>query len=341
MKTNKTNLKSRIFAVMVSVMLLATCFMSTTAFANTDDAAKATFHKVLAVEDGVKVPPATFSFKITQGAADPAQAIDAGIHAEVVTVSDAIFAPTDTVVDGAVTKDFTVDFTQVDWTAPGVYHYVLTETQGNQDGITYDSTAYDLYVTVVYDTDGTNLKVDSYKMIDPNGAGDDKADGNINNTYETANLTLKKEVTGNQGDKNKEFEFTVNITDAVAGTVYAVDLSNATGAGDAELTVGDDGTVTATYNLSNEEFVVIKGLTENTNYTITEIDYSNEGYTTTVPENANGTIVADDVSVTFINNKQGNVPTGILLETAPYMILGAVVLAGIVVLFVTRRRRSH
>lgn len=355
MKTNKTNLKSRIFAVMVSVMLLATCFMSTTAFADTDDtndaAPTATFHKVLTVENGVKVPPATFSFKITQGVADPTKAIDAGIQAANVTVSDAIFNTTDTVADGKVTKPFTVDFSEVNWTAPGVYHYVLTETQGNQDGIKYDTKNYDLYVTVVYDKDGTNLKVDSYKMIDPNGDDADKDDGNINNSYETANLTLKKEVKGNQGDKNKEFTFTVNITDAVPGTVYAVDLTNANSAGPAEITVNTDGKATATYNLSNNEFVVIKGLTEKTNYTITETDYSGEGYKTTYKVGAGeatggNAYTADDMgtvdtSVTFTNTKNGTVPTGILLETAPYMILGAVVLAGIVVLFVTRRRRSH
>ena len=48
-----------------------------------------------------------------------------------------------------------------------------------------------------------------------------------------------------------------------------------------------------------------------------------------------------DNVVTFTNDKQGTVPTGILLETAPYLILGAVVVAGLVVLFATRRRRSR
>ena len=98
MKTNKTNLKSRIFAVMVSVMLLATCFMSTTAFANTDDDAIATFHKVLTVEDGVKVPPATFNFTITNGDANytDGNTIDAGFKANDVVVNPVSFGPTDT-----------------------------------------------------------------------------------------------------------------------------------------------------------------------------------------------------------------------------------------------------
>lgn len=345
MKTNKTNLKSRIFAVMVSVMLLATCFMSTTAFAQGEsEEGKTTFKftKVLNVEEGVKVPPTTFNFTITNGAASyvDGNTIDEGFNADDVVVNSVAFAPADTVVDGKVTKNVEVDFTDVNWTAPGVYHYVLTETDGKQDGIKYDTKQYNLYVTVVYGN-GDNLVISNYTMIDPSDKTESKKDGKIINTYETSNLTLKKEVTGNQGDKNKEFTFTVNITNAVAGTVYAVDLTNANSAGPAEITVTTDGTATATYNLSHDEFVVIKGLTENTSYTIAEEDYSNVGYTTTDSGNTNGTIANTDVSVTFTNNKQGTVPTGILLETAPYMILGAVVLAGIVVLFVTRRRRSH
>lgn len=44
-------------------------------------------------------------------------------------------------------------------------------------------------------------------------------------------------------------------------------------------------------------------------------------------------------TVTFTNDKDGDIPTGILMETAPFILLGAVMIAGIVVLFLTRRRR--
>ncbi len=342
MKTNKTNLKSRIFAVMVSVMLLATCFMSTTAFANTDDDAIATFHKVLTVEDGVKVPPATFNFTITNGDANytDGNTIDAGFKANDVVVNPVSFGPTDTVVDGEVKKELKVDFTKVNWEAPGVYHYVLTETQGNQNGITYDSTAYDLYVTVVYAEDGNNLKVESYKMIDPNGSKDDKEDGNINNSYETANLTLKKEVTGNQGDKKKEFNFTITFDGGTKDTVLNIIGSE----NDNRITIDESGKATANVHLSNGESVTVYGLTKGMTYDIQETEANQNGYATTVTEGEKSGTITDtdtDVSVTFTNAKEGTVPTGILLETAPYMILGAVVLAGIVVLFVTRRRRSH
>lgn len=53
------------------------------------------------------------------------------------------------------------------------------------------------------------------------------------------------------------------------------------------------------------------------------------------------TAITGDNVVTFTNTKNGTVPTGILLETAPYLILGAVVVVGLVVLFATRRRRTR
>ena len=111
------------------------------------------------------------------------------------------------------------------------------------------------------------------------------------------------------------------------------------------------GTVTKTYYLKDDQSIVIQGLTANTSYTITETNYSTDGYTTSYVLDGGDstdsnttdaqTMRAASHTITFTNTKNGIVPTGILLETAPYVILGAVVLAGFVVLFATRRRRSR
>ena len=65
-------------------------------------------------------------------------------------------------------------------------------------------------------------------------------------------------------------------------------------------------------------------------------DNAADGKTTTKKD-----MPTQDHTVTFTNTKNGTVPTGILLETAPYLILGAVVVVGLVVLFATRRRRTR
>lgn len=132
---------------------------------------------------------------------------------------------------------------------------------------------------------------------------------------------------------------------------------NYTGNTQSSLTVDENGKVVdAIFYLKNDQSIVIQGLTKDTKYTITETSYSTDGYTTsnTVKVGDNEVVTSDtpnttgektmregDNVVTFTNDKQGTVPTGILLETAPYLILGAVVVAGLVVLFATRRRRSR
>ena len=301
-------------------------------------------------------------------------------------------------------KKLTVDFTGVTFPAPGIYRYIITEKNGGSSGITYDtSRTLDVYVQYKKNTvtgEGQPEYTDELEVAyyvlqagevgNPDTATDaengTKSDG-FTNTYTTQNLTLKKEVEGNQGDRDKFFKFTVEISNAVPGTVYDVviptndtpqqdDLEqgdNLSSVNSNRLTVGaaespsTTGSVTGTYYLKSGQSIVIQGLTKDTKYTIEEKSYSTDGYSTaysvevggkevvqsttsnstgdrkmsidaTEPD---GTATIGDNTVTFTNSKSGTVPTGILLETAPYLILGAVVVAGLVVLFATRRRRSR
>ena len=56
---------------------------------------------------------------------------------------------------------------------------------------------------------------------------DTTKDKGFTNEYATQDLTFSKTVTGNQGSREKYFQFTVKISNAVAGTKYDVDLTNA------------------------------------------------------------------------------------------------------------------
>ena len=244
------------------------------------------------------------------------------------------------------------------------------------------------------DTGGA-LKVTSYVLYpdtktDASVVAEEAKDDGFTNTYTTYDLTLTKTVTGNQGDRDKFFKFTVVISNAVPGTVYDVitptDGPTETDLEEGDVLSGDDqnvnlneltvgaavdpsttGSVTATYYLKHNQSIVIQGLTADTHYTIEESNYSTDGYSTaysvevggeevvqSTTSNSTGdrkmsidatepeeTATTDDNTVTFTNTKNGSVPTGILLETAPYLILGAVVVAGLVVLFATRRRRTR
>ena len=358
-----------------------------------------TFKKYLVMDENANVPDADFTFEITPGAAVEAsggsRVIYAGDDSSRVTGFPVLkvdgaepsatvttpFNPGDPTYadrqgEDEVTlsanqkyakKKVTVDFSDVDFNAPGIYRYVITETSSPQDGITPDSVTtrtLDVFVEYADAVAGGQLIVSNYilyqgtKTDAGDGTAETKDDG-FTNTYTTKDLTLEKQVTGNQGDRDKYFAFTVSITDAVAGTVYNVDLTNADAAPtvDGEAKTNADtltaagGTVTAIYYLKDDQSIVIRGLTKDTQYTITETSYTADGYTTShkidegaiVSNSSTGeqTMGREAHKVIFTNVKQGAVPTGILLETAPYIILGLVVFAGLLALFATRRRRTN
>lgn len=408
----KNTLKTRLWALAATLLLLISLLampVSATNSAPTENLTT-TFDKYLVMDANANVPNVTFNFSIAAGdavnASDDNQKIYAGIGNPVigvesegtVTAGGAVFTPDDTTTSGTptnsddttqkyATKEMTVDFSGISFTAPGIYRYIITETASTASGITNDAVStrtLDVYVQYkntaesgqdpVYSN--TELEVSHYVLHegleDPAAQGEEKSDG-FTNTYTTYDLTLAKTVTGNQGDRDKFFKFTVTISNAVPGTVYDVTIpttdaptQNDLEQGDSidnvnldKLTVGSaqapetTGSVTATYYIKHNQSIVIQGLTSDTAYTITETDYSTDGYTTTfaidsgsaVTSNAtpseNNTMNSSDHTVTFTNTKNGTVPTGILLETAPYLILGAVVVAGLVVLFATRRRRTR
>ena len=130
---------------------------------------------------------------------------------------------------------------------------------------------------------------------------------------QTGNLTISKEIVLTEGqgteiDTDKEFTFTVTLTGTndqpLTGT-YQYQI----GDGKAQdLDFNDDGQ--ATLNLKHNESATITGLPEGANYTVTEADYTADGYTTTVPDNASAKIMADGVTVDFTNTYK---PSGVII----------------------------
>lgn len=393
----KTTLKTRLWALAATLLLLISLLALPVSAANTapTDNLTKTFNKYLVMDANANVPNVTFTFTIAAGqpvvASGDNQKIYAGIGNPVigvesggtVTAGGAVFTPDDTTTPGTptnhddktqkyATKTMTVDFSEIEFTAPGIYRYIITETASTASEITNDAVStrtLDVYVQYKNtapdgeqpDYSESLLEVSGYVLYKgtENISDANKSDG-FTNTYTTYDLTLKKEVEGNQGDRDKYFMFTVNISNAVPGTVYSVVLpseDNYTGNTQRSLTVDEYGKVVdAIFYLKNDQSIVIQGLTEDTKYTIKEESYSGDGYSTSntvkvddQPASTSSealttgerTMGERDNVVTFTNTKSGTVPTGILLETAPYLILGAVVVAGLVVLFATRRRRTR
>lgn len=377
MSRMKKKVLRRVFAAFAAAAAaFAMCAsVATPAFAaNTSvSGSTTTFNKYLVMDADANVPNVTFEFDIMAGTAQVASggspAIYAGVTPDLITVSDASFTTSDSTTPGTpsntedstqkyATKSVTVNLQGITFNKPGIYRYVITETATSQDGITNDTNTtrtLDVYVTNKDDT-SNELEVKDYALHLSDDSSK-KADG-FTNTYATHKLTLEKQVKGNQGDRNKYFMFTVSITNAVKGTVYNVDLSNADSnpnvngnVNQLDRLVATDGTVTATYYLKDDQSITIKGLTGGTHYAITEESYSSDGYTTANTVDGTASLQGDTTGektmgdssheVVFTNHKEGIVPTGILIETGPYILMGAVVVIGLVALLATSRRRSR
>lgn len=150
---------------------------------------------------------------------------------------------------------------------------------------------------------------------------------NITNAYTPSNrtITLKKVVGGNMGDTNKEFQFNVS--------------KNATMSGNGKLKDNGETTITAKVGET---------------VTITEDNYTADGYTTTAGGVTGGTYNEDahsytftvtkdmnkNTTITFTNTKTIQPPNGITTTIAPYAIM-VVLAAGAGVYFVYSRRRRN
>lgn len=289
--------------------------------------------KEVTTDGNTHAPNTTFRFTITEGDASTFEGavVSAGVKDGLTldTANNFSFAPGDKVL-ASYTKTGKIKVDATKFTEPGVYHYLVTETQDTYDGITYDVTPRHVYVYVVNGTDG--YKVEAVKVVkDGDTAKEDNlkivnsyGDGSTPND-DIHDFIIKKTVTGNQGHKNKPFSFTVTIdgddADKEGAEKYMAVKTPKTG--EAETIHITDG-LTQTFTLMDGETLHIYGLSEKDKYTVTETDYSADGYTTTVKaDNAEGFLTADGITVEFINHKDVGPATGVAMTFAPYVLLVA------------------
>lgn len=289
----------------------------------------------------------------------------------------------DNAVQKYAEKSVTLDFSAVKFTEPGVYRYIVTESGENQ-GVTNDA---DLTRVIdVYVVDATDAveppeegefedpfarsgRAGEYKLsilgyvlhasesdvvsgdeLGSAGAYEDGKGQGFTNTYATTDMTVRKEVSGNQASRDKYFEFTLSITDAVPGAVYDVDLSGAdavSGTNDAtiaenegktnpaQITVGADGTLEQKFYLRHGQAIVVKGLAPDTGYAWNE---NAEDYKSTpMNDKTSGTIAADDIETGFTNTRNGVIPTGVVMAVAPFAVVTLIGGAG-AVLFMRKKK---
>ena len=246
-------------------------------------------------------------------------------------------------------KTYTLDFKDVNYTKLGRYEYVVSEiSSSNEEVYPIDTNKYTIVVNVVNELDDNNEPTGN-KIIDVLGlAFFNDGSGKSNIVFETNPLTymtLSKKVTGDLSDANEYFKFKIDISE-----------------GDNYLIKGQDEVVnyngeiintSNTYNASSDNYVYLKhgqsltiGLDDNNNMHIpsnTEItieELESENYKTFINNSntprksifLNALNTPQSNTISYVNNYESNVLTGLFVNNAPYIILVILSIVGFVLI---------
>ena len=213
------------------------------------------------------------------------------------------------------------------------------------------------YTTTVNGDAGREKTIESATLKQNQATGETVAFVNEYTTPKLESMTIKKVVTGEFGDRDKSFTFSVKLTKGNA------DITG-------EFFTGENGanvTNLKSFTLKHGQSVELKNIPIDTTITITETnadeyktkatDYGeskDRTFVYEVVEGKDGKAVLEaknsvlgievdktvkDNAITVTNDFDGNPDTGVLLDTLPYLILLAVAVAGGVLVVV--RKRKH
>ena len=209
---------------------------------------------------------------------------------------------------------------------------VVTRTQSvsdaDADTWTYTFTDLPQYYrggnAIVYTVDETTADASAASTIP--GYTKSISGMRITNTLTTHSLTVRKTVTGNLGDKNKEFTF--------SAVVY--------GANDAEIATGS-------FTLKHGQERLITNIPYGAKVVITEASAPGYKTTTTVGQATQETntctfdeILDDTNSVSFTNDNTATIDTGVTLDFLPYvlLILGVGVVVALWLVMSAKKRKD-
>lgn len=231
------------------------------------------------------------------------------------------------------TKEIKIDLPEYD--SVGVYTYIIHEVAGNSAGVTYYGDAILLRVTVI-EQDG-KLRIAAVHTEDPESTGEGKKD-DFDNLYSAGELEVHKDVEGIMGNKEKYFEFRVQLT-GEEGKTYQDSYAITGGSYDANPTsieIRPGETTEATFYLKDDDTIHIENLPYGVEYKVSETPVADYVTTETGTE---GEVDAAVEQANFTNTKGGTVDAGVVLDSAPYLftLTGA---AGVGLLLTLRRRHQ-
>lgn len=360
MKTGKRRLAA--FTVVAATMLLALVGVVTPAWAEEGSATphlpvndnKVTIASKLTMDENAMVPNVMFNYSIAPASKNELTStggmpVTAGVDGAVslspasVNYSDKKLNHENAGGTTTITAPLSAVLDASKFTAPGIYRYKITQTPPELDGL--DVAHEELFLDVYVENGNPGLVANGCTLSTAAGSGD-KTSG-FENKYVTHKLTIEKVVDGNQGDKNKDFDFTVTIKGADGEAYkYATVKGGTTTPNEIKAASG----TAISVRLKNGESVIFYGLSSEDKFTVTEADYRSDGYKTSykiggdtssiegrsIAEEAIG---ASDTTVIFTNTKDATVPTDVIRTVAPYVAIAAFAAVMGVVFFRPRRNR--
>ena len=208
--------------------------------------------------------------------------------------------------DGSLSYTFAAAGADVEQViTPGTYRVVETGTydiKGSSENA-YCTTTYPMG-TVEVEADGT---VQELKVLNT-----------YSSTPATVDITIKKVVSGNMGDQNKAFTFTVD--------------GNSVSAADKTFALKHNETKTITVKVGDTIKISETPDGYDASYQVGD-EKSKSGYSVTY------TAANEKQTIVFTNRKEVTIDTGVVLDKLPYILILVIVAAGIVA--VSRRRKSR
>lgn len=281
--------------------------------------------------EGTFSPAETFSFDIeADNVTDASDGIKAADYMP--SVGDVTYAQGEA---GSANKTRQIEIQLPKYDSVGVYTYIIHEVAGSSAGVTYYGDAILLRVTVI-EQDG-KLRIAAVHTEDPESTGEGKKD-DFDNLYSAGELEVHKDVEGIMGNKEKYFEFRVQLT-GEEGKTYQDSYAITGGSYDAnpdsiEIRPGE--TTEATFYLKDDDTIHIENLPYGVEYKVSETPVADYVTTETGTE---GEVDEAVEQANFTNTKGGTVDAGVVLDSAPYLftLTGA---AGVGLLLTLRRRHQ-
>ena len=280
---------------------------------------------------GTISPEETFTFAIEPGTVtDASEGIDAADYMPI--VGDVTYQQGEA---GSANKTRQIEIQLPKYDSVGVYTYIIHEVAGESAGVTYYGDAILLRVTVI-EQDG-KLRIAAVHTEDPESTGEGKKD-DFDNLYSAGKLEVHKDVEGIMGNKDKYFEFTVQLTGEEGKTYqdsYAI-TGGSYDANPASIEIRPGETTKATFYLKDGDTIHIENLPYGVEYKVSETPAADYVTTETGTE---GEVDEAVEQAAFTNTKGGTVDAGVVLDSAPYLftLTGA---AGVGLLLTLRRRHQ-